>query len=266
MKNIFRTLGYGIVIYIVFSFLINLIKLSKREHAYCDEYSQVNPFTKDAHHFRYWRLGDKRGDFCTDYESIFKLSEERSLNRTEMVLDEDDYHNFWGTVYMKLVAQSHGDLDFIADSLLNISTSMGMDASTLAELTVSFIQDIPYSYVLGDDCGNRNTQGFDCIGNQAYGILSPYEFLHTLYGDCDTRAVLLYAILQKMNFDPMIVVSDEYAHAMLALNIPSSGDYIEHGKKKYYFWETTGAGWPIGMLPPDCSNVNYWKIALVNEL
>ncbi len=115
------------------------------------------------------------------------------------------------------------------------------------------------------DCEDFETDGQPCIGNVPLGIISPYEFIHSLYGDCDTRSVLLYVLLAEMGFDPMIVVSDEYAHAMLALNVQAQGDHIRHEGKKYYFWETTAAGWPIGMLPPDVNNINYWKIALVNE-
>ena len=133
-------------------------------------------------------------------------------------------------------------------------------------MIVTFVQDIPYSYVLNIDCDDYQTGDKPCIGNVALGLLSPYEFIHSLYGDCDTRAVLIYTILEELGFDPMIVVSDEYAHAMLALNIPASGDHLTYRGNNYYFWETTAKGWPIGMLPPTTNNVNYWKIALVNEL
>ena len=74
-----------------------------------------------------------------------------------------------------------------------------------------------------------------------------------------------YVILEHMGYDPMIVVSDEYAHAMLALNLPAQGDYIRYAGKKYYFWETTATGWGIGMLPPESNNKEYWKKALVSN-
>lgn len=141
-----------------------------------------------------------------------------------------------------------------------------LDRSKLAELVVTFVQDIPYSYVLPGDCESYKTNGKPCVGDVTLGIYSPYEFIHTLNGDCDTRSVLIYAILQELAFDPMILISDEYAHAMIALNIPTSGDYILSGGEKYYFWETTAKGWPVGMLPPTTGNKDYWKIALHDEL
>jgi len=154
---------------------------------------------------------------------------------------------------------------FIVDSLSFIAGQKQLSRVELAQMVVTFVQDIPYSYILDKDCATYQTNGKPCIGNIALGILSPYEFLHSLYGDCDTRAVLIYAILDELGFDPMIVVSNQYAHAMLALHLPSSGDHLRHRGKNYYFWETTAEGWLLGMLPPTTNNVNYWKIALVNE-
>ena len=52
---------------------------------------------------------------------------------------------------------------------------------------------------------------------------------------------------------------------MIALNIPTQGDYIEHRGVRYYYWETTAVGWPAGMLPPSVSNSDYWEVALSSK-
>ena len=91
------------------------------------------------------------------------------------------------------------------------------------------------------------------------------EFLYSLSGDCDTRSVLLYTLLKQVEIDPIIVISNEYAHAMIAVDIPGAGDYIIHKGKKFYFWETTNTGWLPGMLPPGVNNLAYWRVTLDHE-
>jgi hypothetical protein len=61
------------------------------------------------------------------------------------------------------------------------------------------------------------------------------------------------------------MISNEYRHAMIAIDLPASGDHIIHKGKKFYFWETTNTGWLPGMLPPDTNNIAYWKITLDHE-
>jgi hypothetical protein len=52
---------------------------------------------------------------------------------------------------------------------------------------------------------------------------------------------------------------------MLAVDVPTEGDYFEHNGRKFYFWETTAMGWLPGMLPPDMNNTDYWTIILDYE-
>ncbi len=264
MKSILRFLFFVIVVYSLITSLIGLIKTDTLVQEECqDQYVLLNQV--DRSHERSWDFYDYSESFCTSYTSYEKQSLAIGELRNDIIISARDYEDLWGSVYRKLIDGSKSYIDFMVDSLQNISADRNLSRTDLAELVVTFVQDIPYSYVRSKPCSESNNRGKPCIGNIALGILSPYEFLHSLYGDCDTRAVLIYTILEEMGFDPMIVVSNEYAHAMLALNISGSGDHLRHQGKNYYFWETTAKGWPIGMLPPNTNNINYWKIALVNE-
>lgn len=263
MKAVLRFFAYVFVIFLILSGLIDLLKSEEVDIPTCkDSYIVINEMN-DRLHQRDWDLVDYSHTFCTSYESKEKVSLMAGKKRNEIEINLDSYEKLWGSIYAKLVKESKPDIDFIADSLKEISQEKQLTSIELAELIVTFVQDIPYSYVRVQDCAEANNNGKPCIGKIAFGLLSPYEFLHSLYGDCDTRAVLIYALLEILGYDPMIVISHEYAHAMLALNIPASGDHLKHRGKNYYFWETTGKGWPIGMLPPNSNNINYWKIALV---
>lgn len=270
MKAFLRFIGYSFLTFLILLTLIRNFEATEATEldlnyaANCEDGFEVINSRGDRGHQRTWELKKASLSFCASYKSEEAISGASKVFRNNMRLGTNDYIEYWGSVYRNLVTGSRSDLKFLVDSLTNISKEKNLSRTNLAQMVVSFIQDIPYSYVLNQPCETFDTKGKPCLGNTDLGILSPYEFMHTLYGDCDTRAVIIYALLEAMGFDPMIVVSNQYAHAMLALNIPSSGDHIKHRGNNYYFWETTAKGWPIGMLPPSTNNINYWKIALVN--
>jgi len=232
---------------------------------HCEDKKSYTPDGKDIWHQRQWELIDHSNSFCSAYETKEDLSLMSGDVRNDLKSESENYEAFWGGIYAQLVVDSKDYIGFVIDSLARIGLAKELSRSELAEMVVGFVQDIPYSYVLNTDCQSHDSGEYACIDNIALGILSPYEFLHSEYGDCDTRAVLIYAILEELDFEPMIVISSQYAHAMLALNIPSAGDHLTYRGKKYYFWETTSKGWPIGVLPPNTNNVDYWKVALVDN-
>lgn len=270
MKAFLRFIGYSFLAFLILLTLISQFEdadsseIDRPIAANCEDDFEVINSLGDRGHQRTWDVKKAALSFCTSYKSLEAVSNTSKMLRNSMRPSNNDYLDYWGSVYQALVADSRPSLKPVVDSLLTISKERQLSRANLAQMVVSFIQDIPYSYILDQPCETFNTKGKPCLGNIDLGILSPYEFLHTLYGDCDTRAVIIYVLLEEMGFDPMIVVSNQYAHAMLALNIPASGDHIKFLGHKYYFWETTAEGWPIGMLPPSTNNVNYWKIALVN--
>lgn len=269
MKALFRFISYALLTFLILATLIGQLEqeLPETDRAIavtCEDGFEVVNSSGDRGHQRSWDMKKTSLTFCTSYKSIRKTSTSAMKRRDEVRPITNDYLSYWGSVYQSLVTDSRSNLGFLVDSLLTISKEKQLSREHLAELVVTFIQDIPYSYILNQPCETYDTKGKPCLGNVDLGILSPYEFIHTLYGDCDTRAVIIYALLAEMGFDPMIVVSKQYAHAMLALNIRASGDHIKHQGNNYYFWETTAKDWPIGMLPPSTNNINYWKIALVN--
>ena len=108
---------------------------------------------------------------------------------------------------------------------------------------VTFVQNIPY--------------------NRPGGVLDLFPPLGTLafrYGDCDSKALLLYVILEKMGLDCAMLWSYKYKHAMLGVSVAGRGQFKTFNGKKYYFLETTYPGWDIGVLPPEFKNKRFWFI------
>jgi hypothetical protein len=265
MKGLRQLITWVVITYFIFNRLISCMQSIEFDFNGCDDtWEDLADGTR--FHQREWSLNGGNKAFCTSYSSSKDVNEVSAEERLSMEFETDDYSNFWGTLYARLVKHNRSTVTFLVDSLQRISNANNLPRQELAELAVTFVQDIPYSYVLNIDCATFQTYGKPCIGNIPYGIISPYEFLHTLYGDCDTRAVLLYILLEDLGFDPMIAISHQYAHAMIALNIPATGSYLTHRGIKYYMWETTAKGWQPGMLPPDANNISYWSIALHRDM
>jgi len=145
-----------------------------------------------------------------------------------------------------------------------------------AELLVSFVQDIPYAVILPDDCNPRlyddkfiqdylNSKNARCDGFEKFGINSPVEFMSNLYGDCDTRTLLLYTMLSHYGFDVALFSSEYYSHSIIGVNLPIDGIAYKYGHQRYVLWETTASNIRPGILPKEISNLNYWRISLKSK-
>jgi len=157
-----------------------------------------------------------------------------------------------------------------------IQKQHNLDSIKLAEAIVSFVQTIPYSVVLPQDCDASlysdefvksylSSADANCDGYEKFGINTPVEFLSGLKGDCDTRTLLLYTILSHFNYDVAIFSSNYYSHSLLGINLPFSGVSINVNQKIYILWETTAKGISPGIIPTQISNLNYWSLSLKSK-
>jgi hypothetical protein len=98
------------------------------------------------------------------------------------------------------------------------------------------------------------------------GVQSPYEFLHNLKGDCDTRSLLGYAIFKKLNISSSIWVSEVYGHCVLGIGLPvGNGVYKSIDGLKHYAVELTNKGFRLGMISPEQRDISNWDIALYSN-
>lgn len=149
-----------------------------------------------------------------------------------------------------------------------------MDEKGFAEMIVSCIQDIPYTLILEDVCSpwqyndvfirDYLQKGGQCRPYVKYGLLTPVEFIATLQGDCDTRALLLYTLLDHYGYDVVMLSSSYYRHSVIAINLPYSGVSKVINGKKYVIWETTQAKIPPGLFPNQMSQMKFWSANLLS--
>jgi hypothetical protein len=256
------------IVFFLLFWMVGCFQACTSDLSYTPDYDEENEFDEydsiasSYTHKRSWQ----------DYynEQLYSMKYAVPADEREIAQRERDGFNidhwetdndYWRQVYFGLYDQNKTRLNFVQDSLQHLRDSLQLDRDDFARMVVSFVQDIPYHYVVPDSC-DAHHQDFPCLPNVKYGILSPVEFLNTLHGDCDTRTVLLFTLLRNFGYEPIIINSTEYLHSMLALDIPVSGDYLEYKGRRYAFWETTNVGWLAGMLPPDMNNKTYWNVIL----
>jgi hypothetical protein len=257
-----------IAIFILLFFMVGTFQSCTSNITYTPDYDEENEFdeydsvTAINQHHRAWLDYYNETTYSMHYAVSTHEGERAFHERDSFDVDywenDDDY---WKQVYLNIYEQSKDRLGFVQDSLQHIRDSLQLNRDDFARMVVSFVQDIPYHYVVPDSCDSHH-QDFPCVPFVKYGLLSPVEFLTTLDGDCDTRTVLLFTMLRNFGYEPIIVNSHEYLHSMLALDISTSGDVLEYHGKRYAFWETTNVGWLPGMLPPDMNNTKYWNVIL----
>ena len=178
----------------------------------------------------------------------------------------------WGEFYKKLVENDKLKLSTIYDLFDQISRTRVLSRNEFADVIVTFVQNIPYNILTTEPCydayfNSRSIQemmdqGIECDGNVYAGIYTPTEFIKNFKGDCDTRTVFLYTILNRYGYDTHILNSDIYGHSIIGINLPSRGRYKTYLGKRYYTWETTNVNWKLGDLPPATSNMKLWWVAL----
>jgi hypothetical protein len=184
--------------------------------------------------------------------------------------------NFWGDLYSYMEKTDAPSLDLVMATFTRINAEKQLNQMEFAEMVVSCIQDIPYSFVFHETClpaENYEDSIKDiledcpecCIGNVPYGIQNPISFIKNLKGDCDTRTVLIYSILKHFDYDVAILNSNFYRHSILGLNIPGIGKIKLYQGKKYILWETTAKYYSAGVLPSNFDDIRHWNVILTSK-
>jgi len=184
--------------------------------------------------------------------------------------------NFWGDLYDYLDQKDTPKLDLVIAAFTEIQTTQNLNQMEFAEMVVTCIQDIPYSLVFEGECLPPENYEYEiqrvlkdcpecCVGDVKFGVQNPVTFLQSLKGDCDSRTVLIYAILKYFGYDIAILNSNYYRHSILGINIPGAGTYKTHYGKRYLLWETTNKYFKAGDLPSTFNNVSYWDVVLTSK-
>lgn len=289
----FRWIFNALSVFILFSFLLSLlyffgnnVNFNPRPNivdSQEEQETQSIPITDNENtqtikdtlirHFRTWN--DYDGNNYQGYIWTKKnnyLSAKKYKNSLEALNNERGYDQL---IY-NLKENDKNNLKGVYQLFDSIRKTKQFSKTKFAELIVSFIQDIPYSVILPNDCdpnlyddqfireylSNSNAK---CDGNEKFGINTPVEFMSNLNGDCDTRTLLLYTLLAKYGYDVVLLSSEFYNHSILGVNLPLRGLAYYYYNERYILWETTAPNTKPGVLPSEISNLNYWRISLKSK-
>ena len=163
----------------------------------------------------------------------------------------------------------------IVKQFLEKSKSKNLNQLETTEMITTFVQEIPYYLVHDLSCQKivessnssfiteYHSDGKPCLPNIPGGVQSPYEFLHNLKGDCDTRSLLAFTLLKELHISSSIWVSESYGHSILGVGLPVAGGVFKTIEGiNHYGVELTAKGFRIGMIAPDNNNMSNWEIAL----
>lgn len=181
---------------------------------------------------------------------------------------------FWNQAYRILLVHDQEKVDSIANIVQSVSEKKNFSALQSAEYLVTMIQEIPYVLVHDMTCkeavlqykgfvAQYHMQGKPCLPNIVAGVQSPYEFMHNLKGDCDTRTLFAHAVLNKLGISSSVWVSSAYGHSILGVGVPgSSNNRKTVNGVSHYAVELTAKGFRIGMIAPEQNQMSNWKIAV----
>lgn len=199
-----------------------------------------------------------------------------SLNAHQRILHLGQYQTvreFWNKAYTLLLTEDNKKVDSLANRVYEVAKKRGYNSLETSEYLVSLIQEIPYVLVHDQSCQEVvNEGGFvreyhierrPCLPNVVAGVQSPYEFMHTLKGDCDTRSLLAHAVLKKLRISSSVWISEQYGHSILGVGVAvPSGTKKQVGGIPHYGVELTAKGFRVGMISPDQRNMRNWEIAV----
>lgn len=101
-------------------------------------------------------------------------------------------------------------------------------------------------------------QGFSYERDQkGSDFIAPLDSAYGARGDCDSRAMVMAILLRRRSIDSVLMLSNEYQHAMLGIDVPGGGQRFPFNKKQYLVAETT-AKVGLGMIAQDQADWSKW--------
>jgi len=153
----------------------------------------------------------------------------------------------WAEVYRRVFNNSSPHLKSVLEGFNKIFMKENFDARDKVYFIITFVQNIKYERPGG------TLDLFPPLGTIAYR-----------FGDCDSKGMLLYVILERMGIDCAMMWSYNYKHAMLGIKVNGRGNFLTTNGKKYYFLETTYPNWDVGEIPPEFGNTKFWFVAEID--
>jgi hypothetical protein len=228
-----------------------------------------------ANHWIEWAYPQKNQLNTLEYRtSEEEFAQSLETHREVSGLQAKTEDEFWQSAYQMLLKNDQKKVDSVALVVRKVSKQRRYNPAQTAEYLVTMIQEVPYVLVHDLSCKDAvlkyrgfvaqyHMQGKECLPDVVAGVQSPYEFMHNLKGDCDTRTLFAHAVLNRLGISSSVWVSSTYGHSILGVGVPgsSSNRKVIQGVP-HYAVELTAKDFRIGMIAPEQSQMSNWKVAI----
>lgn len=157
-------------------------------------------------------------------DELYEKYKSRSRNRDYDLFASDPYDDWL--------------IEGIADALLSLSNTYGLEENKIPSFCVSFVQSLNY-------ISDLESTGYDQYPR------FPYETLYVNGGDCEDTSFLSVAILQAAGYDAVLLELPEHMAIGIKCNPKQKGKSFKYQGSSYYYLETTGRDWQIGEIPDE---------------
>jgi hypothetical protein len=279
-----RLLGFTFLLFFVFgiiSLFTNPIHTTVKKKYATNSNEEIQnttqePITGDSiiSHYRVWQDYNSK-EYAGNIK--VKVSDFRNVanyrNKISVSPQDPNQYNY---IVSKIYDFDKNKLSLLYSMFDSLKTKHNLSETKFAEVITSCIQDIPYTLILDNDCNaNRYNDKFiseylgnggKCEGFIKFGLLAPTEFMGSLIGDCDTRTLLIFTVLNHYNYDVAMLGSELYRHSVIGINLPYNGISKTINGKRYVIWETTEQGIPPGIIPLEVSDMRFWNVTLISNI
>ncbi|WP_028972684.1 hypothetical protein [Spirochaeta cellobiosiphila] len=151
---------------------------------------------------------------------------------------KNDFTEAWIRYYQLIYEDNYERLDVLS-SFLDIYWSEYSETERIQKL-VSWVQNFKYT---------RSELFSD--------LLSPVATAYEFSGDCDSRSLLIISILEHWGVESILMVSEEYSHAMVGISMDYTGAQFNFNSRKYVVAETTESV-SIGLIGSNVADPSKW--------
>jgi len=148
------------------------------------------------------------------------------------------WEDAWARFYRMVFRESASRLDRLS---LEFARTLPLDDPTeCARRVLAWVQGFTYQ---------RDQKGIDFV--------APLQAAFERRGDCDSRAMVMAIILERLGIHCVLMLSREYSHAMLGVDVPGGGQRFPWKGKNYLVAETT-AKVGLGMIAASQADFTKW--------
>ncbi len=146
----------------------------------------------------------------------------------------------WRRYYRMLYRDNYERLAPVSEALFHDLARSGVPREEMPQAILSWLQGAEY----------RRT-------NTLSDLMNPSWCLVDFAGDCDSLGLTYAIILDHLGFDAVLMVSLEYAHAMVGIDIPGAGARFPFDERQWLVAELT-APVALGQIEASMSDVGGW--------